>query len=434
METIFPTENGYAGFFLVGWRKNPANATEIQQVGAVVLKRTYNVSPHTDPELGVLTPAAEPLPVFEQDVPENLALNGDMEASQKAFGEGNSETLPGAWRAETGATVVLAAGAGRQAGDDRALRVTGSANSRVVQIIMFGEPLGGRSFALSIHARADANTSVNGVQLEADGASPICVLNRALTTVYARHMATGSWPAGVQATEMRVVLRMATSAARTLFYDDVEVLERNHHTRVNMAALRYESDLMPYKPEGDVVVLDYADRAGLNRVRVDGAHWLARMMTANGSGRDKALFGWEARSVEPRKSEAAFPPEDSAYPLSQALPEDFDNRFYNGYLRNHLQLAALPYFAPAAAVEVERDGGVDYAFRLNGETVTAAYFTYSGIGPDQESRWQRRSVPMNLDTLVIEPEHDRCYAVWRGVWNYDDHSEDAYRRLVVTAG
>jgi hypothetical protein len=434
METVFPTEDGYAGFFLVGWRMNPVNAIEIQQVGSVVLKRSYNVSPHTDPELGMLTPATEPLPVFEQDVPENLALNGDMEASQQAFGEGDSEALPGAWQAEPGAIAALAAGEGREGGNDTALRITGSANSRVVQTILFDEPLGGRSYTLSIHARADANTSINGVQLEADGASPICVLNRVLTTAYGRHTATGSWPAGVEATEMRVVLRMAPSAVRTVFYDDVEVLERGYSTKVNVVALRYESDLAPYKPEGDVVVLDYAAEAGLNRVRVDGSSWLARMVTTNGSGQDKALFGWQARNVDPRKREAAFPDEDSAYPLPQALPEDFDNRFYNGYLRPSLQLAALPYFAPSAAVEIERDGNVDYAFRLNGEMVTASYFTYSGIGPDQESRWQRRSVPMNLDTLVIEPEHDRCYAVWRGAWNYDDHPEDAYRRLVVAAG
>ena len=45
----------------------------------------------------------------------------------------------------------------------------------------------------------------------------------------------------------------------------------------------------------------------------------------------------------------------------------------------------------------------------------------------------RKPVAVNLDTLVIEPDEDRCYVVWRGVWQYDEFPEDTYRRLVVEA-
>ena len=433
METVFPTETGYAGFFLVGWRKNPASTTEIQQVGTIVLKRSYTIDPNTNPALGMLTPMDEPLPVFEQDVAENLTLNGDMEASQKAFGEGDSVTLPGAWQVEADATAVLAQDQGRQGTDDTGLQVTGkTTNSRVVQTISFDLPLGGRPFSLSLYAKADAATTTNNIRLEADGAT-VCSLNAALTTAHTRFTATGVWPMSVTVTEMQVVLPMVSDSARTVFYDDVEVLERSYKTKVGVAALRYESDLTPFKPEGDVVVLDYAAQSGVNRVRVNGSNWLARTVSSNGSGRDKALFGWEPRAVNPRKGEAAFPEDDSAYPLPEALPGGFNNRFYNGYLRGSLQLTTLPYLSATANVEIERNGSVDYAFHLPGESVTAVYYVYSGTGPDKDSYWQSHTVTLNLDTLVIEPEHNRCYTVWRGVWPFTDHPEDAYRRLVVKA-
>jgi hypothetical protein len=38
---------------------------------------------------------------------------------------------------------------------------------------------------------------------------------------------------------------------------------------------------------------------------------------------------------------------------------------------------------------------------------------------------------MNLDTLVVEPESNRCYAVWRGVWDFEEVPVEAYRRLIV---
>jgi hypothetical protein len=432
METIFPTEPGYEGFFLVGWRKQPGTATTIQQVGAVLLKRSYAISPQANPALGLLTPAAEPVPIFMQDVAENLVLNGDMESSQKVFGEGESETLPAAWQAAAGVTAMLAPGEGHQGSEDTGLRISGVANGRIVQAIALAEPLAGRPFAVSLHARADANTSAANIRLEAAG-TEICTVSPALTTIYTRHTATGVWPATVTATEMQMVLRMATDSNRTLFYDNIEVLARDHRTRVDVAALRYESDLVPFKPEGDVVVLDYADRPGLNRLRVNGSSWLARMVTVSGGERDKALFGWEPRPVNPRQGEAAFPEDESAYPLPQALPDAFNNRFYNGYRRDARQLAALPYLPATANLVIERPGSTDYGFHLNGEVITAVYYTYSGTGPDKETYWQPQPVTMNLDTLVIEPEHNRCYAVWRGVWPFDNHAEDAYRRLVVTA-
>jgi hypothetical protein len=337
---------------------------------------------------------------------------------------------------ETGAEILLAQNQGHEGTEDTGLRVTGTANSRVVQTIAFEEPLGGRPFALSLHAKADANATVNNIRLEADGTT-ICTLNRSLTSNYARFTATGVWPGDVAATEMQVVLRMATDADRTVFYDDVEVLERDHTTKVNVAALRYESDLTPFKPEGDVIVLDFADQAGINRVRVNDDDWLERTVSTNGEGLDKALFGWEPRAVDPRKGEAAFPEDDADYPLPEQLPSGFNNRFYNGYHRQAFaagDMTALPYFSPGDEVLIQRQGPLnDYGFTLGDETVTAQFQYYRGSGSDEEPFWRSQNVTMHLDTLVIEPEIDRCYTVWRGAWNFDQQIEDVYRRLIVSA-
>lgn len=289
METIFPTDTGFEGFFVVGFRKYPDGSGQTQRTGTVILKRTYDI----DPVSGTLVPCAEPLPVFTQDV-----------------------------------------------------------------------------------------------QFE----------------------------------------------------------ESDNLTEDDVTALRYEHDLAPCKPEGDVIVLGFAGIEGTNLVRVNSDIWLQRDVSLNGDGRDKALFGWEPRVDSDREDLAGsfsedpddYPPE---WPVTQPgrdpLPGDFQNVFYNGYLRSAAQAAAIPFpHLPAdAQISIERgDTDVDlYGFTLANEVVTARYFYYSGTGLDRENRWQGRDVTVNLDTLVIEPEEDRCYAVWRGVWDFDEHSEDAYRRLVVDA-
>ncbi len=62
----------------------------------------------------------------------------------------------------------------------------------------------------------------------------------------------------------------------------------------------------------------------------------------------------------------------------------------------------------------------------------STYFIYSGTGPDLPPRWQPHSVTMQRDTVVIIPDEDQCYVVWRGVWPFAAHPDTAYRRLEVT--
>jgi Uncharacterized protein conserved in bacteria (DUF2169) len=423
METLFPTTTGYEGFFLVGFRKTDGALT--QRTGTAVLKRTYDV----DPAAGVLTPSPDALPVFLQDAPDNVVENSDF--------SGVTNGAPTAWQGES-ATVAVGSGHG-VAGD--ALKVTGTASGRVVQTLTFDEPLGGRQFVLSFSAKSSpVGSAIQNVQLEADGSTPICVINANVTTAMTRFSASGVWPATVQAKEMRLVLRMAATTAVTVYYDRVQVEERNHLTRWDAKTmLRYEHDLVPFKLQGDVVVLGFSDIAGVSRVKVDNTTWFEVTLSLN-EGRAKALCGWEPRGVSPRPA-GSFSSDPSHYPpqwpvtdpARDPLPADFDNRFYNGYSRQAARLPAIPYLPRGAEIRIERGAGNLYRFRLGNETVSATVCSHGGSGPDEETTWSRTVVTMHLDTLVIEPERNRCYAVWRGAWSFDETPEDGYRRLVVEA-
>lgn len=410
METVFPEETGCAGFFLVGFRKNPSPPHQIQRVGTAILKRTYTVTPALNPALGSVTPASEPLPVFDQDQPDtpdqigNLVVNGDFEDADVSV-----------WQPQSDATIARVAEPGGSG--TFMLRVTGLANRRVTQTLAMPEALAGHKFVLTFAAKANSASTVT-VELRV-GAMVICTINAGLTTALKWFTAEGRWPGTVSATEMQVVLRTASVDGRTVFYDDVNVFSR----------VRFEHDLAPFKPEGDVAVLDFVNVAGLTRFRVNEQTWLERTV----SGSDFEMFGWEPRAVNPRKGEAAFPELDSAYPLPDPLPSGFNNRFYNGYRRDSRQPPALPYLSPGSRVRIQRPGpSDDYSFTLGSETASAQVRYYRGYGPDDERYWRNQNVPLHADTLVVEPEKNRCYVVWRGAWDFDAHPEDVYRRLAVT--
>jgi hypothetical protein len=411
METVFPEETGYAGFFLVGFRKNPAPPHQTQRVGTAILKRTYAITPALNPVQGLVTPAADPFPVFDQDQPDipgqigNLVVNGDFE-----------DTDVSVWQPQSNATIARVAEAGGSG--DFMLRVTGDANRQVTQTLTMPEALAGHKFTLIFAAKATVASTVT-VELRA-GATTICTVNAGLTATLKWFSAEGRWPSTVSATQMQVVLRTASVDGRTVFYDDVSVFSR----------IRFEHDLAPYKPEGDVAVPDFLNVTGLTRFRVNDQTWLERTVSSS----DFDMFGWEPRAVDPRKGEAAFPEDDSAYPLPEPLPGGFNNRFYNGYRRDALQLSALPYFSPGNQIRIQRPGpSDDYGFTLGGETATAQVRYYRGYGPDDERYWRNLNVTMHADTLVVEPEKNRCYVVWRGVWDFDAHPEDVYRQLEVSA-
>ena len=435
METIFPTETGFQGFFMIGFRKSGGVT---QRTGTVILKRTYDIDGG-----GVLTPAADSLPVFMQDTPANVLINSDFELDED-FEATNNANPPGGW---TAANVTAARAAAHGQAGSKALLLTGSNTAgQVAQPVEFTDPLGGRTFRFSFYIKTDATpppARIENARLEADGQT-LCVIDRDLTDSLVRRHTSGVWPADLPATEMQVILPIAFDPdnpgdTRPVYYDQVQVEETSALTEWNdSATLRYEHDLAPYKPEGDLIVLGFAAVTGLCRLLVDG---VARLSRNVGSSDQKSLFGWEPRVDSPREAEAGtitddpndLPPEWPVVdPARDPLPADFNNRFYNGYRRD--AGAGLPYLPASAHIQIERDGDIDYDFTLPGENISAIYYYHTGDRPDESHRWHRQPVTMNLDTLVIEPDGSRCYCLWRGLWDFDAHPPDAYRRLLVTSG
>jgi hypothetical protein len=222
--------------------------------------------------------------------------------------------------------------------------------------------------------------------------------------------------------------------------------------------LRYENDLAPTKPFVDIVVLGNTATAGLGttwRVHVtpSGGAPLIWLQRTNPPLSQKAMFGWQPKddsdAAGHRQHDAGtfsddpndLPPEwpDPA-PGRNPLPADFSNSFYCGQLRLFMPSVTIarqqaPPLDSRAHIRVEVASGIstNYEFQLLGDAPTAALDTYSGSGDDKESAWQRTSIPMLLDTLVIEPERDQCYLVWRGAWDFDAFPSDNYRRLAVAA-
>ncbi len=193
----------------------------------------------------------------------------------------------------------------------------------------------------------------------------------------------------------------------------------------NSLALRYEHDLAPYKPEGDVIVLGFSGASGQGTVTVNGQVWLRRNLASPAAA---DLFGWQPRSEASRSTEGDF----ASHPLDRPLPTGFQNRFFNGYLRAARQLTALPYLPKAGQILIERDG-TRYGFTLGSESITARYDYYRGSGPDDDCAWRRQAITMNLDTLVIDPGANKCYVVWRGAWPFAEQTSGAYRRVVIQA-
>ena len=432
MEMRFPTAVAYAGAFVAGYRKNAAG--QVERTGTVVLKRTYDI----DPDTGDLTPSATAVPFFVKDQPDNQVFNGDFELSEQDLDPSGSATAPAAWTA-TAASVVLSGAPG-----SRTLTVGGAPTGAVVQAISFEHPLGGRQFTLSFAVRTDV-APVKPVQcvdahLEAEGSAPICAITATVTAAGGRLSATGAWPADLPATEMRVVLRPPTrtdgdATVSALLYGAVQVEEGAVPTVfAPQTTFRYEHDLAPFKPQGDVVVIGFTGLAVEGRLLVDGDLWLRRTVVNAGGVREKALFGWQPRLTAPRKDEAGDVAAAATAVPPVPLPTDFDNRFFNGSLRPPVaQAVPAPYLPAAAEIRVERGTAADYRVRLRGDRAVATYRAYSGTGPDDEAAWDQRTIDMDLDTLVVEPEGHRCYVVWRAVWPLDEHPEGAYRRLVVEA-
>lgn len=409
METVFPDESGSSGALLIGWRRRPGSPpgpTSIEQVVSVIFKRSYDVTASAvDPSAGFLTPRADGPVIFEGDAPGNFLDNADFSSGLDGWSEtGGAEATAG----DSAVTVDRSGGAG-------SLQATAA----------LGRSLRERSVGFSVKASADAGLATPVATLVAGGETgpaasfpgnfPAAGSQPILLSDYA------TFSAAVSAETLTTLLPTLAGDGDAVTYQEVVV-----------ATVEYESDLVPYKPHADLIVIADAPPVPLS-VAVNGT---VRMSQELAVPLELTGLGWEDRFDTPREGEGG---DFSA--LSQALPDDFENSYFNGYRRDRRQGATVPYPNESDTVAVVRDGGGVYGFAMPSTRPVVEHGWYVG-GEDDPCLWRHRRVVMNLDTLVIEPDRDHAYAVWRAVWPVDVDPdgtgvialEDNRRATVVVEG
>ncbi len=144
METIFPSDTGYRGAFLLGWRRRPGSAVgpdNIERTASLIVKRTYDiVGADVAGQTGNLVPADDALEVFERDLPGDLLENGD-------FADG----LAG-WSTTGGAAASILEDIVDGEPNPR-LRVTRSGAGTVRRSAGLGRALRDQRFGFSVQAR-----------------------------------------------------------------------------------------------------------------------------------------------------------------------------------------------------------------------------------------------------------------------------------------
>lgn len=400
METVFPESDGVSGAFLLGWRRrpgSPVSGDNIESVMTVVLKRAFTV----DPGAGTLAPDPDGPAIFEGDQPANFLPNGD-------FADGVA-----GWAATGGASVAAVEGGARVGRSGAAGDIRRNAP--------FGRRLAERTVRIVVEARAAQGLAT---------ADPLLVQGAATS---ADPEGPASFPAEAdQPALLSNLLEVAAGATATSVSARLPTLgdgQEVTYSNAVVTSLDYEGDLVAYKPEADLIVIADAPPEPL-RLSVDGTtrmsqEALAPLLTG---------LGWEARTGTPREGQGG---DFSA--LAQALPDDFQNLWYNGYRRDRRQGATVPYPGPGSGIEIERAGGGLYSFALPAAAPRVRHEWFVGSGADNPCLWRGRDVAMALDTLVVEPDRDRAYAVWRAVWPaaFDPDGDgpipaDAHRRITVT--
>lgn len=220
----------------------------------------------------------------------------------------------------------------------------------------------------------------------------------------------------------------------------IDELNPPTHGGENDFVTEFESDMAPYKPYVDLVVRHHYSTGDTCRVSVEpplGIErlWFLRAGAAPGMpDRDAGhhMFGWENRALEERRL-LAIDTGDNPPPNAPV----FSNHYFNGYRRRFLQGAIPPAtVAPGSIIRISRQTGshtTTLALTLGQEQMRAHVFVADGRSPDKQRFWCRRGIPaLRADTLVISPQTEEAYVVWRGIWPYDLYPADRYRMLEVS--
>ena len=392
MDVQFPDHPGLSGSFFPSFRRRTGSAPgpgSIEAVSVLAVKLAYVVEADPDPDLGQLVADPSGSVIFEGDLAGIVLEN---------------------WQETGGATA-------RVAGKAVILSRSGSGDLR--QAANFGRQARDRGFGLSVKASGNVGLSTPRPSLVA-GAIPGATVNQpaafplddqqpVLMSAYARFSAGG--------TASFVTLRLPTMGV-----DGQEVT----YTEPALTAVDFESDMVPLKPEADLIVIADAPPLPMT-LAVNGITKLSQTALAN---KELTGLGWEDRQTDPRKAEGG----DFAA-MTQALPDAFQNLYYNGYRRDRRQGAAIQHLTPGDKILVTRDSGPAYGFTLPPDTPVTVQSWFLGDGLDDPCLWKSRPVPMALDTLVIEIDRNRAYTVWRATWppEFDpDVPQDALRAITVT--
>jgi hypothetical protein len=461
-----PKEQGFAGMFLVGFRKNPHPPGNTQRVGTVILKRSYSINASS----GVLTPLDDPVPIFIRDCQGNLVRNSDFEITNDLYEPDGLEDKPAFWIEGHDVQAELISVEDDVYTDFTSKNQTykvclsgSNPHGRLTlhQPLSFDGPDEESLFQFSLYVCAEENGEedaqievdkicVEAAEQEEDSAQHlICEIGGSVGSTFDRRVAADiRFPPELAGKKVQITISLpiATDSegeAVTTYYNMVQLEERDHVSEWDPDhVLRCESDLVPYKPQSDIIVSGFTGVAGPCEVQVNGQSLLWRVCRAD----EKSLFGWEPRvNADENKRHRRhnsrgtfsdnpddYPPEwPVIHPARDPLPAGFDNRYFNGYLRD-VDGSMPAYLSSDARISILRNGSLDYAFSLAGERYDAAYYVLAGPdAKDSEAHWQRHALALNLDTLVVEPDNDTCYAVWRGAWDFDAHADGDYRKLEI---
>jgi hypothetical protein len=152
----------------------------------------------------------------------------------------------------------------------------------------------------------------------------------------------------------------------------------------------------------------------------------------------KVVLGWAKRGENPpniRQKQAGKNLENFD-PKTQKLPDEFDNQYYNGYDRAISGNVPLPYFGNGEKLTIRSERRLPnppspktFDVTLPGSRPTA---TLTIKNPQDQTESQ--DIPLQLDTLIIEPEQNRYLVVWRGIWLYEEARKEQYIELKVQGG
>lgn len=217
---------------------------------------------------------------------------------------------------------------------------------------------------------------------------------------------------------------------------------------VQYSTASYQADIAVYKPYADLIVRNYytpGDSCSVH-VTADGAAeqlWFSRSGDVGNNPETgmpdpdllRHMFGWENRGLAPRRALAAK--QDSEDPEKFKPPAQspvFDNAFFNCYRRNFAQTDnPAQTFSRGSRVRISRTGHSPLQFTLGNEQISARLLLADKKHPDKKRYWCRHHITnIRADTLVVSPDEQRAYMLWRGIWPYEQFETESYRQLDVT--